>query len=386
MGVGMIKELIIENFRGFKEYMIEFDKGLNVIHGGNCKGKSSIIDSILFLQMYSYYAGNPHEHHPVITDPSVLVRAGEKEFCVALKLYHEGVGDVYYRIDVDTEGIMYTESFIIDDTVYTYSGGVLRIKDARRSRYTPKTHEIPGETLWDRINKWKIKVAGLPWRNTSHLVSVETSHWGGIVEAAENVPEILSRIISARLIISGREVAENLRLRLRRFFKTVFLTHYFLRRMVVLKNIDYKNAIGPSKHLTLIMDPYASNFPWILLNAIRMGHGPSIRKDMEELGYKGREFSVASTIDNRYYLLMTVNGRAVYTTRLPLSLVKTLVYVTAARFSNGHLLIDDFDDHLDEDSSIKLLNVLKQNTNQLIVATRRKYIAERAVGRIIDLS
>ncbi len=103
MGVGMIKELIIENFRGFKEYMVEFDKGLNIIHGGNCKGKSSIIDSILFLQMYSYYAGNPHEHHPVITDPSILVRAGEKEFYVALKLYHEGIVDIYYRIDVDTE-------------------------------------------------------------------------------------------------------------------------------------------------------------------------------------------------------------------------------------------------------------------------------------------
>ncbi len=381
----MIRELIIENFRGFKEFMVGFNKGLNIIHGGNCRGKSSIIDSILFLQMYSYYAGNPHEHHPVIADPSILVHAGEKEFYIALKLYHEGIGDVYYRIDADTEEIMYTESFIIDDTVYTYSGGILRIKDARRSRYTPKTFKIHGETLWDRIGKWKIKVSGLPWRNTSHLVSVETSHWGGIIEAAENVPEILSRIISARLITSGREVAENLRLRLRKFFKTVFLTHYFLRRMVVLKNIDYKNAIGPSKHLTLIMDPYASNFPWILLNAIRMGHGPGINKDMHELGYKGREFSVASTIDNRYYLLMTINGKAVYTTRLPLSLVKTLVYVTAARFSNGHVLIDDFDDHLDEDSSIRLLKVLRRNTNQLIITTRRRHVAGKVEGKIISL-
>ncbi len=370
----MYKEVFIRNFRGFKEKRLELKPGLNIVFGDNCTGKSSLVDSILFLQQYSYYAGNPHIHHPLIADPSTQVLAGEKEFTVAVRMSLAGIGDIYYRLDVETEHIMYTESFIIGDTVYTYSDGSLRIKNARRSRYTPEGYRFEGESIWDKLGVWRIKVGGLPWRNTAHLVSIETSHWGGIVEATRNVPEILSRIISARMGPETRVMTGGIRRRLRDFFKTIFLAHNFLRGTVIIKGIDFKNAIGPSKHLSMIMNPYASNFPWIFLNALRMGHGEAIRRDMEALGYTDREFSVASTIDNRFYLLMTMKGRAVYSTRLPYSLVKALIYVVASHFSNRYMIIDDYDEYLDEESSRRILERIRGNTDQLILTTRRKHL------------
>ena len=41
-----IKKILINNFRNYEKQEIEFDKGINIIHGDNAQGKTNIIEAI----------------------------------------------------------------------------------------------------------------------------------------------------------------------------------------------------------------------------------------------------------------------------------------------------------------------------------------------------
>ncbi len=374
----------IINFRGFTDKEFKFSPGLNIIYGKSRSGKTTIIDAFLFLQLFSYFYGSLYEAHPLLSDPTVLVHGDKKKFAITVKLLLSGK-PVYYRLDGNTEKMIYKESFIFDDTVFTYDSGMLRIKDARKSKYTPYDPSIIKESIWDKLKTWKITLAGLPWKSFPHLVTVEASHWGGIVEAEKNVPEILARVLIGKIELPDKELRIKFFKKLKELFRLVFTTHHFLRKIVVLKYIDYKNAIGPSKYVSMLFDPYASNFPWIYLQLLRQGKGIIIRDGLRYLGIDDLTFMVGSTIDNRYYIYVKEKNKAIYSTRLATSTIKLLIYLSALAFSNGVVLIDDFDEHMDEDVSRKLLDYLARASRQLIITTRREINIDRENTSIIYL-
>jgi hypothetical protein len=366
----LISKLHLIGFKGIRNRTFNLQTGINIIHGGSCTGKSSIIDALHLLQLYSYYAASPYETHITLSDPSSYVYHGEDGFTIIMGMdTGRGSGSIY-RLDYDRKLMQYTETYIINDTVYTYSGGRLRIKDARISRYTPKWYEFePGE-FWDKIGKWKITIRGLPWRNTPHLVAIEMGHWGGIEEATRNVPLILARVISGKIALEDRNLAKMLRGKIRVFFQTVFQTHSFLRGMAILKHIDYKNALGPSKHLSQMIDPYGSNFPWIYLNALRLGLGEKIKNTMRSLGFD-KDYAVESTIDNRYYIVLIDRQGKVYFRTIPYSISKALIITVSLYYSNGVLAIDDFDEYLEPELAERLLEILGREGKQVIATSRR---------------
>ncbi len=345
-----------------------FKQGINVIHGRGCSGKTSIIDAFLFLQLYSYYYGSTIKNR-ILTDPTLYSYMGETEFSIMTGLKIND-NEYFFRIDVDTEKPEYVESYIIRDTVFTYRPiGRLSIKDARRSKYIPPGYNAPRDTLWDRIGKWRLVISNLPWNSLGHLVSVESSYWGGIDEAIKHVPEIISRILASKIRLSDRELLTEIRIRLKELFTYVFITHRFLRGIVVLKYIDYKNAVGPSKHVSRIFDPYASNFPWIYLSLIKNGKSDEISRYLRNMGYD-YNVSIGSTIDNRYYLILTQKNKALYLFNLPTSLIKTLIILSTIFYSNGVVVIDDFEEFLDEKEINQLLEIFRRNTIQLIATSR----------------
>lgn len=313
-----------------------------------------------------------------------MVHEAKNKFAIIVKLLLSAK-PVYYRLDGDAEKMTYKETFIFGDTVFTYDSGMLRIKDARRSKYTPHDPSMIKESIWDQLKTWKIILAGLPWKSFPHLVTIEASLWGGIVEAEKNVPEILARVLIGKIELPGKELRIKFFKKLKDLFRLVFTTHRFLRRIVILKNIDYKNAIGPSKHVSMLFDPYASNFPWIYLQLLRQGKSIIIRDGLKYLGLDDLTFMVGSTIDNRYYIYVKEKDRAIYSTRLATSTIKLLVCLSALAFSNGVVLIDDFDEHMDEDVSRRLLDYLARASKQLIITTRREINIDRKNTNIVYL-
>ena len=368
MGIALFKELFIKNFKGFKRLHIRYTPGINIIYGKRCSGKTSLVDALLFLQLYSYYYGSFVKSR-YITDPSIYSHMGETEFYIMAKLQF-GEDSYYFRVDVDVEKPVYRETYIIGDTVFTYrSDGRLSIKDVRKSRYVPKNYQTPGESIWEQIGKWRIILSNLPWRSLGHLVSIEASYWGGITEAIKHVPEIISRVLVYRIELKDKKLLNEVKMRLKKLFESVFITHRYLREIAVLKYIDLKNAIGPSKHVSRIFDPYASNFPWIYLLLIRRGYSDIIHEYLKKLGLK-LKVSVGSTIDNRYYLVSTAKSKAIYLLNMPTSLVKILVLVSALLYSNGVVIIDDFDEYLDNTVAEKLLEIYSERAKQAILTTR----------------
>lgn len=85
----MIKELILQNFRGFKEYYTEFDPCFNVVIGNNGTGKTTIIDAVAIMAS-SLFAGIDKRNTKGIAYEDIRLQSFESNIELQLPCSLEG--------------------------------------------------------------------------------------------------------------------------------------------------------------------------------------------------------------------------------------------------------------------------------------------------------
>ncbi len=280
----------------------------------------------------------------------------------------------YLRITYNKTTNNFREDYVVDNTLYVIENGVLRIKDVRKARSKPIDYpETIRETPWDKLGVSRIVIGKLPWRTLSRMVSVETVYWGGFRLAKTHVPIILGKILSSRIDdrigVEDKKVITRI---LGELFKYVFDVYEYISSTNIVKSINFKNVCGPSRFRGRIVDPFASNIPWIYLLLEESNRGEYVRECLEASGFKGIDISVGKTIDNKYYLNIRVKGIHISPHSLPYSLVKTLTVCVVSHYSNGTIVMDDFDEFLDRYIVGNLIDYLVGLNKQFILTTRRK--------------
>ena len=52
--MGHINSLVIKNFKGFKDFEVSFNEGMNIIVGNNNVGKSTILEAVHLAFVYNH--------------------------------------------------------------------------------------------------------------------------------------------------------------------------------------------------------------------------------------------------------------------------------------------------------------------------------------------
>jgi hypothetical protein len=371
-----ISRLFIKGFRGISEKWFRLGDAVNIIHGGRCSGKSSIIDSLLFLHRYSITPTSSLEHMLHTWFTSSIIHHGYREFRILVETSGESDESGFYGLTGSIEDNTISELYIVGDTAMKTKSGVLEVF----SVYLLEDRELLGlttssldENIWEDLSKKRLIFKRLPWRTIAGLVWSEVTHYGFEI-AYKKVPEVISSILLGYARDLSREEKERLAGRIASVIRYAFRIGRFFRRSVIAKHIDYKNAVGPSKLRGASIDPHLSNLPWILYNMYNSGRIGSVLECLEEIGVRDGLHGVERTIDQRYYIVVDSNGKEIMREGISTSFVKALALCTVLNYSEKLVAIDDYDEYLDEELTRNFIELASKSNRQVILTTRRKTV------------
>jgi len=379
----IVRRLYIKSFRGIEEKLLEFGDNVNIVYGAGRSGKTSIVDALLFLQRYSL---SPSQY----LDPLLNIWFGEAvvhgkagKFQIMINTLDKELQG-FFGIEVDTQHNRVVEQYIVDDTLFAVKDGVLEAEDPRLLKLKLFEHETGGKSFWDKMDRGIIPITKLPWKTIADLVSIETAFYG-IETAFEKVPDILSDAMIPRLRGVDDEGKKELTARVRKFFKYAFKLHYMLRRSVIVRYIDYKNAVGPSKIRGHAVDPHFSNLPWILYNIFEKDLTHKLSDCLRSIGLHDLVIGVEKTIDQRYYLTINVKGKDIVRDGIPVSIVKLLSLCVASCYASNLIVFDDYDEYLNVEDIAKVFSTIIPMNKQYILTSRRPVIVRDERIKIINL-
>ncbi len=382
-----LKELFIKNYRGIDKKRLVFKENINILYGANRSGKTSIVDSLLFLQRYLMNPSHTLEHLLNIWFGEAIAHGRSREFSIFVKTIdrEEGLEGFFgLRVDVDKNRVR--EIYIVEDTVFSIENGVLEASDLKNFKEKSLGLVPRDESIWDVIGKKKITIARLPWRTVAGLISSEIIYYG-FETAYTKTPDILSKILVSRLTDFSEEAKKLFGERLVMFLRYAFKTLYHVKRSVIVKYIDYKNAVGPSKFRGHIIDPHFSNLPWIIYTMYERDMTKELIDCLRGVGIPLSMFGVEKTVDQRYYIVLETSGREIMRDGIPASMVKLLSLCTASCYSRGFIVFDDYDEYIDPSIVGQLLGILRDTGKQYIFTTRRKplYVDDAGFINIIPI-
>ncbi len=383
-----ITRLYIEGFRGIDKRQIELNPGLNILRGRRCSGKTSVVDSLLFLQRFSISPSRSLENllHTWFTY-AVVHRSGNK-FTVAIETNGEDEEKGVFGLTGDVKENSINEFYVVKDTIVSMKMDSMEISSIFLSRasFLEEVKSRLGENIWSRISKKRIKYKRVPWKTIAGLVWSEITHYGFEI-AYKKIPEAIATILVNRAVDLSKEERETLKPRLAEILRYAFKINRFLRRSVVAKHIDYKNAIGPSKLRGHSIDPHFSNLPWILYNMYRVEKHGGVIDCLSRLGVRDGLHGIDKTIDHRYYIVVSSQGREITREGIATSFVKSLALCTAINYAEDLVVIDDFDEYLDEELAGNFLRLAVETGKQVILTTRRTggYLGAGFKSTIIDI-
>jgi len=221
------------------------------------------------------------------------------------------------------------------------------------------------------MGKRRIKFENLPWKTVSEIAYAETISYGFEV-ASRRIPEVLAKLLVREASGLSQREQSVLEDRLKLVFTYAFHVNKLFRESIVVKDVDFKNAVGPSKLRGRVIDPYFSNLPWILYSMYRSGKLEPVIECLESAGVLCKLAGVERTVDNRYYIMASSKGLEVVRESIPVSFVKALALCTALSHSHSFAVVDDFDEYLDSDTSTRLLATALKTGKQLVLTNRRK--------------
>ncbi|OYT39202.1 MAG: hypothetical protein B6U89_04480 [Desulfurococcales archaeon ex4484_58] len=376
-----IHELYVKNFRGISEKKLLFHEGINIIRGPSSSGKTSLVDSLLFLQRFSLNPTLTLEYLLNVWFGEAIVYRKAKEFEIMIQTI-EGEQRSYFGLRVNISRDKIREFYIVKDTYFIVDGGDLYAQDIRAVKKKPANYSYEETNIWDQIpiRSHKLAFTKLPWKTIAGMISHEASYYGYDV-ALEKAPYVLSRVLVSKTDLSGE--ARNLMInRLIDLFKYAFKLHRLFRRSVIIKSIDFKNAVGPTKLRGYVVDPHFSNLPWIIYTLHEKGSIDELFDCLNKIGVNESLSGVSKTVDQRYYLIINSGGREIVREGIPTNFIKLLTICTAACYSKKLIVIDDFDEFLDENLVHALLKTLLTFNKQFILTTRHPYTFKNLDERI----
>jgi len=364
-----ISRLYIRNFRGIREKVVEFKPGLNILYGGRCSGKTSIVDSLLFIQRYLI---SPTRNllnlvHTWFTYG--LAYRGEDVFNIAVETTFENNVKGLFNLTVNVDDGDISEMYIYGDTAIESSKGEIKVMDVKLVDQKLLKQVAQPSDFWDRMEKKEFTFRNLPWRSISEFLVNETIYFN-YEEAVEKIPVVFSRLITNRYLSLSRELLNGLRSRIENVVRYALHIHDLFRGSVIVKQIDYKNAIGPSKFRGVLIDPHFSNLPWIIKQIGEIGEFNELNKCLENMGFRDISLSVDKTIDQRYYLVVESKGLKLIRESISLSLLKTISLCTILTYGRKLIVIDDFEVYMDNDMIRRFINMISKIDRQVILTTR----------------
>ncbi len=381
-----ISELYISSFKGIQSKTLSLTPGINVIRGGKCSGKTSIVDSLLFIQRYSLTPTRSLEYLLNIWFGVSVAHGRSRSFEIMVHTRGSGESENgYYGLKADTGHNIIEEFYVVGDTSLIVRQDALEITSTYLFNRELAEREGIREDVWDRIRKRRLKISGLPWKTVASMVSSEVIHYGFDV-AYKKVPQAVSALLVERMVDLSGEEKQLVKNRLVQILRYAFKVVRFFRRSVIVKNIDYKNAVGPSKIRGLTIDPHFSNLPWIIYRLYESRRVGDLLSCLESIGLNDTLHGVEKTIDQRYYLVVVSGRREVMRDGISTSFVKATAICTALHYADDLVVFDDFDEYLDDDLVHSLLKIMGGSGKQVLLTTRRKLIVG-GVNRIniIDL-
>jgi len=368
----LVEEVYIEGFRGISKRVLKLSSGVNVVYGKPCSGKTSIVDAFLFTQRFMLNPSSSLETLLHTWFSETVFHSGKRKFSIAFKTRGESVAGVYGLV-ADSETNTLTEYFITGDTALYSSSGVVEVTSPLLIGEGFARALAPGTGLgvWEEVGKRRIKFENLPWKTASEIAYAETISYGFEV-ASRRVPEVLAKLFVREASGLSQREQGVLEERLKHVFTYAFHVNKLFRESVVVKDVDFKNAVGPSKLRGSVIDPYFSNLPWILYSMYRSGRLEPVIECLESAGVPGKLAGVERTVDNRYYIVASNRGLEAVRESIPVSFVKALAVCTALSHSQSFVVVDDFDEYLDSDTSARLLATALKTGKQLVLTTRRR--------------
>lgn len=372
VGKMFLKKLYISKFRGIDEREVDLCKRLNIIVSEKRIGKTSIVDSILFLQRYVLspsYSLEPLLH---TWFTSSLTHFGSRKSSIIVEIVDNNE-KVFFGLDIDVKKNTIEEKYVYKDTVLATKEGDWAIYNVYIDSSKLLTREAGklGENIWENIEKKLLRFTKPVTKTVTGAISAEILYYG-FKTAYETLPQsIADTLLSIAKDLRSKHI-ELLRNRLVYILKYAFKINYFLRNSIVIRGIDYKNAIGPSKLRGSIIDPYCSNLPWIIYSIQRRGQLDCVNSCLENLGISEYVRGVEKTIDRRYYLVLSMEKHIIARESIPLSVIKSLLLCTSICYPSNIIVIDDYDDYLDKSLVQSILKYLKKVDRQVVFTSRRE--------------
>ena len=384
-----ISKLHVKSFRGLNKHVIELDKGLNILHGRRCSGKTSIVDSLLFLQRFIISPSRRLEALLHTWFTLAIVHKGGNKFSIAIKTLGRETERGIFGIIGDLKENSIQEFYAVGDTLISMKTGQMEISNILLSRedFIEELRDEIEENVWNRVSRKKLRYEKVPWTTITGLIWGEITHYGFDI-AYKNIPEAIATILLKRAKDLSKEEKDLLKPRIVSVLKYAFKINRFLRRSVVAKHIDYKNAIGPSKLRGYTIDPHFSNLPWILYNIYRGDEHKDILQCLSEMGVHDMLHGIERTVDHRYYIIASSRGTEIIREGIASSFIKALALCTAIKYAENLVVIDDFDEYLDEELSLNFLKIAGNVRKQVILTTRHRieYGELKDKIHIVDIS
>jgi len=364
-----ISRLYIRNFRGIREKLVEFKPSLNILYGGKCSGKTSIVDSLLFTQRY---LTSPTRNLLNLTHTWFtygLAYRDEDVFNITVETTFEDNVKGLFSLTVNIDNGDISEMFIYGDTAIESSKGEIKVMDVKLVDQKLLKQVAQLSDFWDRMEKKEFIYRNLPWRSISEFLVNETIYFN-FEEAVEKIPVVFSRLLTNKYLNLDRDVLNKFRARIENVTRYALRIHDLFRGSVIVKQIDYKNATGPSKLRGVLIDPHFSNLPWIIKQIREMDRYGEMNKCLNNMGFKDVSLNVDKTVDQRYYLVVESKGLELIRESISLSLLKAISICAAVVYGRRLIVIDDFEVYMDYDMIRSFINMLSGIDRQVILTTR----------------
>ncbi len=377
----IINRLFLENFKAFKTLDVKLDK-LSIVVGGRRSGKTSFVEALEILSRLMREAG--------LTGSIYRHWWGLENLAYRRKGYIRiGVGirddsyDVhgYFQVTIDTREYRFVEEYHVDGVIATIDDGVMILRLPERDEYMALDSKVISgvEDLFEE----EIKLGVTPWGSIIAFSNQNLRYWGSLKDTMASATDLLARILlSVRQVGRIRKLRTNSRYRdilytvIKDILSLGIIACYTLANATYIKWIDFRTTTNPVKDVFGYLRYDASNLPGYIHRLFIRGYRLDYINRMVEL-YCG----IGSRIElvelpNKTIFIKTYCGEEeVAPPNLPLGLVKAIALGTALDSPSPLVVIDDFDEYLDEDVARKFIEYAMESGKQVILTTRRSVYA-----------